>query len=145
MTIRTVHRNRYAASPVLLGSSVTTDGTWTYLYGRDELGTKRNTYVARVAAANPLGPTTYWTGATWSTSARARPGAIFTTDVVGGPAFADLGPPYGDKRYVAAVKDGEFLTTNRRGLHGAGAGRAVVEGDDRADAGGPATPRRGPT
>ena len=99
MAIRAVHRSVYAASPILLGSSVTTDGTWTYLYGRDELGTKRNTYVARVAAANPLGPTTYWTGATWSASpSLATP--IFTTDVIGGPAFADLGPAYGDKRYV---------------------------------------------
>jgi hypothetical protein len=111
MTIRRVHRNRYAAAPVLLGSSVTTDGTWTYLYGRDERGTKRNTYLARVAAADPLGTTTYWTGSTWSTSpSLARP--IFVTDVVGGPAFADLGPAFGEKRFVAAVKDGEFLTAN---------------------------------
>ena len=108
LTIRRVHRNRYAAAPVLLGSSVTTDGTWTYVYGRDELGTKRNTYVARVAAADPLTTTAYWTGATWSTNVgQARP--IFTTDVVGGPSFADLGPAYGGKRFVAAVKDGEFL------------------------------------
>ena len=118
MTIRSVHRNRYAASPVLLGSSVTTDGTWTYLWGRDELGTKRNTYVARVPAANPLGATTYWTGATWASSAAsARP--IFTTDVVSGPTFTDLGPAFGDKRYVAVVKDGEFLTTNLEVYHGA--------------------------
>ena len=50
LTIRRIHRNRYAAAPVLLGSSVTTDGTWTYVYGRDERGSKRNTYVARVPA-----------------------------------------------------------------------------------------------
>ncbi len=111
LTIRRVHRNRYAAAPVLLGSSVTTDGTWTYVYGRDERGSKRNTYVARVPAANPLATTTYWTGAAWSTDAgQARP--IFTTDVVGGPAFDDLGPAYGAKRFVAAVKDGEFLTSS---------------------------------
>ena len=90
---------------------MTTDGTWTYVYGRDERGSKRNTYVARVPAANPLGTTTYWTGATWSTDpGQARP--IFTTDVVGGPAFDDLGPAYGAKRFVAAVKDGEFLASS---------------------------------
>ena len=111
LTIRRIHRNRYAAAPVLLGSSVTTDGTWTYVYGRDERGSKRNTYVARVPAANPLAATTYWTGASWSTEAgQARP--IFTTDVVGGPAFDDLGPAYGAKRFVAAVKDGEFLASS---------------------------------
>lgn len=119
MAIRAVHRNRYAASPILLGGSVTTDGIWTYLWGRDELGTKRHTYVARVPAANPRGATTYWTGTTWSASpANARP--IFTTEVIGGPAFADLGPVYGDKRYVAVVMDGEFLTTKLEVYHGPG-------------------------
>lgn len=119
MAIRAVHRNRHAASPVLLGGSVATDGTWAYLWGRDELGTKRNTYVARVPAANPRGATAYWTGTGWSASAaNARP--IFTTEVIGGPSFTDLGPAYGDKRYAAVVMDGDFLTTKLEVYHGAG-------------------------
>ena len=129
LTIRRVHRNRYAAAPVLLGSSVTTDGTWTYVYGRDERGSKRNTYVARVPAANPLGTTTYWTGAAWSTDpGQAR--SIFTTDVVGGPAFDDLGPAYGAKRFVAAVKDGEFLASSVEMYTAPGTGRTLGQGHD---------------
>ncbi len=110
MAIRSIHRNRYPAAPILFGSSVTTDGVWTYVYGRDELGTKRRSYVARVSASNPLGPTSYWSASGWTADiTRAVP--IFTTGVVGGLSVADLGSAYGDKRYVAVVKDGEFLST----------------------------------
>jgi hypothetical protein len=119
MSIRRVHRGRYGASPILWGSAVTTDGTWTYLYGRDELGTKRRTYLARVAAAGPLGSTAYWTGAGWSSSVGAA-APIFTTEVVGGLIVADLGPAFAGKRYVAALKDGEFLAGHVEVYHAAG-------------------------
>ncbi len=145
LTIRRVHRNRYAAAPVLLGSSVTTDGTWTYVYGRDERGSKRNTYVARVPAANPLATTTYWTGR--DLVDRPRPGPAHLHDRRG--RRTGVRRSRSGLRGQAVRGGGEGRRVPRelgRAVHRAGTGRTLGQGHDAPGRPGwPPTPGRGPT
>ena len=130
LTIRRVHRNRYAAAPVLLGSSVTTDGTWTYVYGRDERGSKRNTYVARVPAANPLATTTYWTGA--AVVDRPRPGPAHLHDRRGRRTGLRRSRSGLRGQAVRGGREGRRVPHELgRAVHRAGTGRTLGQGHDR--------------
>jgi hypothetical protein len=53
------------------GSWVRNDGTYTYVYGVEDLGADKYLHIARVAGTDLRGTWSYWTGSAWSSSESA--------------------------------------------------------------------------
>ena len=64
-----LQRTALPSDGVIWGAAVIHDGEWLYVFGVHDHKTSKHPHVARVPAADPLAPWTFWDGAHWTPSA----------------------------------------------------------------------------